>query len=45
MDGLNDTSLLDVRKLISGKDGQLFVTTKAGTNLFLAEVEIGRAHV
>lgn len=39
MDGLNDTSLLDVRKLISGKDGQLFVTTKAGTNLFLAEVD------
>ncbi len=39
MDGLNDTSLLDVRKLISGKDGQLFVTTKKGTNLFLAEVD------
>lgn len=39
MDGLNDQSLLDVRKLISGKDGQLFVTTKAGTNLFLAEVD------
>lgn len=39
MDGLNDTSLLDVRKLISGKDGQLLVTTKAGTNLFLAEVD------
>ena len=39
MDGLNDQSLLDVRKLISGKDGRLFVTTKAGTNLFLAEVD------
>lgn len=39
MDGLNDPSLLDVRKLISGKDGQLFVTTKAGTNIFLAEVD------
>lgn len=38
MDGLNDQSLLDVRKLISGKDGQLFVTTKAGNNIFLAEV-------
>ena len=39
MFGLNDQSLLDVRKLISGKDGRLFVTTKAGTNLFLAEVD------
>lgn len=38
-DGLNDQSILDVRKLISGKDGQLFVTTKAGTNIFLAEVD------
>lgn len=39
MDGLSDVSLLDVRKLISGKDGQLFVTNKAGTNIFLAEVD------
>lgn len=39
MDGLNDQSLLDVRKLITGKDGRLFVTTKKGTNLFLAEVD------
>ncbi len=39
MDGLSDQSLLDVRKLISGKDGQLFVTTKAGTNIFLAEAD------
>lgn len=39
MDGLNDQSLLDVRKLISGKDGRLFVTTKRGTNIFLAEVD------
>ncbi len=38
MDGLNDNSILDIRKLISGKDGQLFVTTKAGTNIFLAKV-------
>ena len=36
MDGLNDQSLLDVRKLITGKDGRLFVTTKQGTHLFLA---------
>lgn len=39
MDGLNDQSLLDVRKLISGKDGQLFVTSKKGNNIFLAEVD------
>lgn len=39
MDGLNDQSLLDVRKLITGKDGRLFVTTKKGINLFLAEVD------
>ena len=38
MDGLNDQSLLDVRKLITGKDGRLFVTTKKGVNLFNAEV-------
>ncbi len=38
MDGLNDQSLLDVRKATSGKDGQLFVTSKKGTNVFLAEV-------
>lgn len=45
MDGLNDNSILDVRKLISGKDGQLFVTTKAGTNIFLAEVDTFQAQV
>lgn len=45
MDGLSDQSLLDVRKLISGKDGQLFVTTKAGTNLFLAEVDTFQAQL
>lgn len=39
MNGLNDQSVLDVRKLITGKDGQLFVSTKAGTNIFLAEVD------
>ena len=45
MDGLNDQSLLDVRKLITGKDGQLFVTTKAGTNIFLAEVDTFQAQI
>jgi hypothetical protein len=38
MDGLNDQSILDTRKLITGKDGQLFVTSNKGTNIFLAEV-------
>lgn len=38
IDGLNDQSVLDVRKIVSGKDGRLFVTNKAGTNIFLAEV-------
>jgi hypothetical protein len=39
INGLNDQSILDVRQLITGKDGQLFVTTKAGTNIFLAECD------
>lgn len=37
--GLNDSSILDVRQLITGKDGQLFVSTRAGVNIFLAEVD------
>ena len=45
MDGLSDVSLLDVRKLITGKDGQLFVTTKKGTNIFLAEVDTFQAQM
>ncbi len=45
MDGLNDQSLLDVRKLISGKDGQLFVSTKNVTNMFLAEVDTFQAQL
>lgn len=36
---LNDQSILDVRNLITGKDGQLFITSKAGDNVFLAEVD------
>lgn len=45
MNGLNDQSILDVRKLISGKDGQLYVTTKAGKNIFLAEVNTFQAQL
>ena len=39
MNGLNDQSILDVRKLISGKDGQLYVTDPEGNDIFLAEVD------
>jgi len=38
LNGLNDPSILNVRHLITGKDGQLYVTTRYGTNIFLAEV-------
>ncbi len=40
---LNQESILDVRQLITGKDGQLFVTTSDGTQLFLAEVDTFQA--
>ena len=43
--GLNDQSILDVRQLITGKDGQLFVTTRAGVNIFLAEVDAFQAQL
>ena len=36
---LNQQSILDTTKLITEKDGQLFVTQKDGTQLFLAEVD------
>lgn len=39
INGLNDQSILDTRKLITGKDGQLFATTRSGANVFLAEVD------
>jgi len=39
MNGLNDQSILDVRQLITGKDGQVFVSSKKGVNIFLAEVD------
>jgi hypothetical protein len=43
--GLNDQSILDVRKLITGKDGQLYITTRAGTNIFLAECDTFQAQI
>jgi hypothetical protein len=39
MNGLNDQSILDVEQLITGKDGQLFISNRAGQNVFLAEVD------
>lgn len=37
--GLNDQSVLDTRQVISGKDGQLFITDEAGVNHFMAQVQ------
>jgi hypothetical protein len=45
VNGLNDQSTLDVRQLISGKDGQLYVTSRSGTNIFLAEVNTFQAQL
>jgi len=45
INGLNDQSIIDVRQLITGKDGQLFVTTRAGINIFLAEVDTFQAQI
>ncbi len=42
---LNDQSTLDVRKLITGKDGQLFIKDKDGMDIFLAEVDTFTAKV
>ena len=38
-------SQLDVRRLLTGKDGQLFVTTSDGTQIFLAEVDTFQAQM
>ena len=45
MSGLNDSAIVDVRKVISGKDGQLFVTCRSGVNIFLAEVDTFQAQL
>ena len=36
---LNQQSILDVTKLMTGKDGQRFVTENDGTQLFVVEVD------
>lgn len=42
---LNNQAILDTRQLITGKDGQLFVTTKRNLNVFLAEVNEFKAQL
>ena len=42
---LNNQSILDTTRLITGKDGQLFITTRNVTQLFLAEVDTFQAQI
>lgn len=42
---LNNQSILDTTKLITGKDGQLFITTRNVNQLFLAEVDTFQAQL
>lgn len=42
---LNNQGFLDVRNVVTGKDGQLFVTTSDGTEIFLAEVDTFQAQM
>lgn len=44
-DNLNPQAILDTRQLMTGKDGQLFVTTSEGTQIFLAEVDTFQAQM
>lgn len=41
----NTQSILDVRKLITGKDGQLYITLSDGTQIFLSEVDTFQAQL
>jgi len=46
LNGLNDQSVLDTRQVISGKDGQLFVSDRTtGQNIFLAECNTFQAQL
>ena len=45
MNGLNSQSIVDVTKIITGKDGQLFITLSDGTQMFLAEVDQAQAQL
>lgn len=42
---LNGQSILDTTKLITGKDGQLFLVLKNNTQIFLAEVDTFKAEM
>lgn len=41
----NPMSNIDTRKLMTGKDGQLYVTTSDGTQIFLSEVDSFQAQL
>lgn len=41
----NPMSNIDTRKLMTGKDGQLYVTTSTGVQLFLSEVDSFQAQM
>jgi len=45
MNGLNNQSTLDVTKIITGKDGQIFLTLSDGSQIFLAEVDTAQAQL
>lgn len=42
---INNQSMLDATKLITGKDGQLFVTLNDSSYLFLAKVDTFQVHL
>ena len=41
----NQQSILDINKVITGKDGQLFLTLSDKTNMFLGEVDTFQAQL
>ena len=45
VNGLNDESILDVNKVITGKDGRLYVKNSSGQDVFLAEVDTFQAQI
>lgn len=42
---MNEQRILDSRKVVTGKDGQVFITTRSGVNIFLAEVDTFQAQM
>ena len=45
MNGLNSQSTLDTTKIITGKDGQVFITLSDGSQIFLAEVDTAQGQL